>query len=76
MSRTQLESMALAECSLLRTQLPATFRVRSSIALTAEFLSWKDRVDVSLVLLLMVVGGVDSRISPSSKSTKKMVKLC
>lgn len=46
-SRAQLESVALAECSLLRTQLPATFRARSSIALTAEFLRWRDHVDVS-----------------------------
>lgn len=46
-TRAQLESVALAECSLLRTQLPATFRARSSIALTGEFLRWRDHVDVS-----------------------------
>eukprot|EP00752_Nemacystus_decipiens_P004767 g4338.t2 len=45
-TRAQLESIALAECSLLRTQLPATFRARISIALTAEFLRWKDHVDL------------------------------
>lgn len=46
-TRSQLEGVALAECSLLRTQLPATFMTRSSIALTAEFLRWRDHVDVS-----------------------------
>eukprot|EP00903_Cladosiphon_okamuranus_P008160 g7859.t1 len=45
-TRAQLEGVALAECSLLRTQLPSTFRARSLIALTAEFLRWRDHVDL------------------------------
>ncbi|CAM9491345.1 unnamed protein product [Scytosiphon promiscuus] len=45
-TRSQLEGVALAECSLLRTQLPATFMTRSSIALTAELLRWRDHVDL------------------------------
>lgn len=46
-SSVQREGAAVAECSLLRTQLPATFMTRSSMSLTAEFLRWKHQVDVS-----------------------------
>ena len=46
-SALQREGVAVAECSLLRTQLPATFMTRSSMALTAEFLRWRDQIDVS-----------------------------
>ncbi|CAM9843940.1 unnamed protein product [Ectocarpus sp. 6 AP-2014] len=45
-TRAQQEGVALRECSVLRTQLPATFRARISMALTAEFLRWKDHVDL------------------------------
>ncbi|CAM9483745.1 unnamed protein product, partial [Ectocarpus fasciculatus] len=45
-TRAQQEGVALRECSVLRTQLPGTFRARISMALTAEFLRWKDHVDL------------------------------
>ncbi|CAM9119973.1 unnamed protein product, partial [Discosporangium mesarthrocarpum] len=40
------DSRAMREASLVRTQLPNTFMVRSTMALTAELLRWRNGIDL------------------------------